>query len=567
METSIEWFSLITGILGGLVFFLYGMELMSNALKSGLGDYIRVLITKFNSSNFKMMFTGILVTVITQSTGATTVMLMSFVEANIMKFAETVPVILGACIGSSVTSQIIAFDIAGYAIVPVIVGFFMKTSKKDSLRDTGNAIFGFGLVFFGMQFLGRSVSVLKDIPAFTDAIASADNPMLGLLVGTIGTCIMQSTGMFAGILMVFAREGLIDISQAYPLVIGSTLGTCLLIVIASVGGTTQSKRTMMAHVLTKCAGAVIFMALMPLMVTFIEWVCETVNCSPERQIANIHLIFNIGEAFVLLPFCGVFVKIIEKWVKPTKITTKEKVKSSGYLKYIDLNVISVPQTAIESSISETAMLIKLCSRMFDKATIVFKDYNPDNIDDKRLNQKMLKRLSDKQQTFKYVEEEVSKYLFIVGRKDIQQSTSKQIYGIMSVLEQTERIVDAIMGGLVPLYDKLCRLDMTFSTEGVSEIKVFIWAINNHFRELFTAIEKHDAKQIASVAQAIDLTRHNTESLRMSHIKRLWNDDHHAVSATHEVHTQLIDTLASITSILSSITATLSKSIITDDSTK
>lgn len=566
METSIEWFSLITGILGGLVFFLYGMELMSNALKSGLGDYIRVLITKFNSSNFKMMFTGILVTVITQSTGATTVMLMSFVEANIMKFAETVPVILGACIGSSVTSQIIAFDIAGYAIVPVIVGFFMKTSKKDSLRDTGNAIFGFGLVFFGMQFLGRSVSVLKDIPAFTDAIASADNPMLGLLVGTIGTCIMQSTGMFAGILMVFAREGLIDISQAYPLVIGSTLGTCLLIVIASVGGTTQSKRTMMAHVLTKCAGAVIFMALMPLMVTFIEWVCETVNCSPERQIANIHLIFNIGEAFVLLPFCGVFVRIIEKWVTPIKITTKEKVKSSGYLKYIDLNVISVPQTAIESSISETAMLIKLCSRMFDKATIVFEDYNPDNIDAKRLNQKTLKRLSDKQLTFKYVEEEVSKYLFIVGRKDIQQSTSKQIYGIMSVLEQTERIVDAIMGGLVPLYDKLCRLDMTFSTEGVSEIKVFIWAINNHFRELFTAIEKHDAKQIASVAQAIELTRHNTESLRMSHIKRLWNDQE-SVAATHEVHTQLIDTLASITSILSSITATLSKSIITDDSTK
>ena len=566
MGTSIEWFSLITGILGGLVFFLYGMELMSNALKSGLGDYIRVLITKFNSSNFKMMFTGILVTVITQSTGATTVMLMSFVEANIMKFAETVPVILGACIGSSVTSQIIAFDVAGYAIVPVIAGFFMKSSKKDGLRDTGNAIFGFGLVFFGMQFLGKSVSILKDIPEFTNAIASADNPLLGLLVGTIGTCIMQSTGMFAGILMVFAKEGLIDISQAYPLVIGSTLGTCLLIVIASVGGTTQSKRTMMAHVLTKCAGAAIFMLLMPLMVTFIEWVCNAVGCSPERRIANIHLIFNIGEAFVLLPFCNVFVKLIEKWVTPTKNTSKDKVKTSGYLKYIDLNVISVPQTAIESSISETAMLIKLCSRIFDKATIVFEDYNPDNIDAKRLNQKTLKRLVDKQQTFKYVQEEVSKYLFIVGRKDIQQSTSKQIYGIMSVLEQLERIVENIMGGLVPLYDKLCRLDMTFSTEGVSEIRVFIWALNKHFRELFTAIEKHDAKQIASVAQAIELTRHNTESLRMSHIKRLWNDQE-SVAATHEVHTQLIDTLASITTILSSITATLAKSIITDDSAK
>lgn len=567
MATSIEWFPLITGILGGLVFFLYGMELMSNALKSGLGDYIRVLITKFNSSNFKMMFTGILVTVITQSTGATTVMLMSFVEANIMKFAETVPVILGACIGSSVTSQIIAFDVAGYAILPVIIGFFMKAAKKDSMRDIGNALFGFGLVFFGMQFLGRSVSILKDIPEFTNAIASADNPLLGLLVGTLGTCIMQSTGMFAGILMVFAKEGLIDISQAYPLVIGSTLGTCLLIVIASVGGTTQSKRTMMAHVLTKCAGAVIFMALMPLMVKLIGWVCETVNCSPERQIANIHLIFNVGEAFALLPFCSLFVKIIEKWVKPAKSPSKEKVKTSGYLKYIDFNVISVPQMAIESSISETAMLIKLCARMFDKATIVFENYNPEDLDAKRLNQKTLKRLSDKQQTFKYVQEEVRKYLFIVGRKDIQQSTTKQIFGIMSVLEQTERIVETIMQNFAPLYDKLCKLDATFSTEGVSEIKVFVWAINNHFRELYTAVEKHDAKKIASVSQAIELTRHNTESLRMSHIKRLWNNDQTAVAATHEVHTQLIDNLAGITSILSSITATLGKSIITSDSAK
>lgn len=567
METSIEWFSLITGILGGLVFFLYGMGLLSNALKSGLGDYIRVLITKFNSSNFKMMFTGILVTVITQSTGATTVMLMSFVEANIMKFAETVPVILGACIGSSVTSQIIAFDIAGYAIVPVIVGFFIKSSKKDSLRDAGNALFGFGLVFFGMQLLGKSVSILKDIPEFTNVIASADNPILGLLVGTIGTCIMQSTGMFAGILMVFAKEGLIDIEQAYPLVIGSTLGTCLLIVIASVGGTTQSKRTMMAHVLTKCAGAIIFMALMPLMVKFIELVCEAAHCSPERQIANIHLIFNVGEAFVLLPFCGVFVKVIERWVKPAKVTTKEKVKTSGYLKYIDLNVISVPQTAIESSIAETAMLIKLCSRMFDKATIVFENYTPDDLDAKRLNQKTLKRLADKQQTFKYVQEEVSKFLYSVGRKEIQKSTSKQIYGIMSVLEQTERIVEAIMHNLVPLYDKLCRIDTTFSTEGTSEIKVFVWAINNHFRELFTAIEKHDAQKITSVAQAIDLTRHNTESLRMSHIKRLWNDEQQeSVAATHEVHTQLIDILAGITAILASITATFGKSIINDDNT-
>ncbi|MBQ1696256.1 MAG: Na/Pi cotransporter family protein [Bacteroidales bacterium] len=559
MASNIDWFSLTTGILGGLVFFLYGMEIMSNALKSGLGDYIRILITKFNSSNFKMMFTGILVTVITQSTGATTVMLMSFVEANIMKFSETVPVILGACIGSSATSQIIAFDIAGYAIVPVIVGFFMKASKKDSLRDAGSAIFGFGLVFFGMQFLGRSVSVLKDIPEFTNAIASADNPMLGLLVGTIGTCIMQSTGMFAGILMVFAREGLIDTSQAYPLVIGSTLGTCLLIVIASVGSTTQSKRTMMAHVLTKCAGALIFMLLMKPMVNAIEWFSTTLDCSPERQIANIHLFFNVGEAFTLLPFCNLFVKVIEKWVKPTK----DKSKPAGHLKFIKFSVITVAQTVIESSIKETATLIKLSSRMFDKVTNAIDNYDPANLDDKRKFQKILKKLPDKEATFRYVEKEVRNYLIIEGRKEYAKPIIPQIYGILSILEQTERIVDIVQRDLVPLYDKLCRLECTFSTEGKSEIKVFIWEINKHFREIFTAIDARNDKELARIGESIESCKHNTEALRFSHIQRLWKNEQDVI-ATHEIHTSLIDSLSNINMTLSSIVATFGKASLLSD---
>lgn len=556
MATTIDWFALTTGILGGLVFFLYGMELLSSALKSGLGDYIRILITKFNSSNFKMMFTGILVTVITQSTGATTVMLMSFVEASIMRFAETVPVILGACIGSSVTSQIIAFDIAGYAIVPVIVGFFMKASKKDGFRDTGGAIFGFGLVFFGMQLLGRSVSVLKDIPEFTEAIASAHNPLLGLLVGTIGTCIMQSTGMFAGILMVFAKEGLFNTYQAYPLVIGSTLGTCLLIVIASIGGTTQSKRTMMAHVLTKCVGAVIFMLLIKPMVDAIEWFSATVDCSPERQIANIHLFFNVGEAFTLLPFCNVFVKVIERWIKPSK-DKSSKGKTAGHLKFIDLNVITVPPTVIESSINETATLIKLSSRMFDKATNAIENFDPENIDDKRENLKLFKKLPDKAEAFKYVEEEVRNYLLQVGKKGYAQSITQQIYGIFSILEQTERIVDIVQRDLMPLYNKLCRLDLTFSDEGKSEIKVYVWEINKFFREIFTAVDKRDAKTLAAIGESIELTKRNSEVLRMSHIKRLWTNDQNVI-ATHEVHTVLIECLSNITTTLASIVATFGK---------
>ncbi len=563
METSIDWFSLISGIAGGLVFFLYGMDVMSNALKSGLGDNIRRLITKLNANNFTLMFTGIIVTVITQSTGATTVMLMSFVEAGIMKFAETVAVILGACIGSSVISQIIAFDIAGYAILPVIIGFLMKSaSKNDTIRDTGNAIFGFGLVFFGMQYLGRSVSVLKDIPEFTNAIASAGNPLLGLLVGTIATCIMQSTGMFAGILMVFAKEGLIDIYQAYPLVIGSTLGTCLLIVIASAGASTQSKRTMMAHVLTKATGAVIFMAIMPLSVKFLEWATSAIGASPERTIANIHLFFNVGEAFTLLPFCGLFVKVIEKWIKQSPTKPKlQKGASTGHLKFININFIAVPQTAIEASIAETRTLIKLSSRMFDKAMSVFDDYNPDDIDKKRNNQKMLKKLQDKEDKFMFLEDEVREYLFAVRRMDVKETATQQTFGLLSVLENAKRIVELIKRRLIPLYDKLCLLEITFSIEGKSEIQVFTFRVATHFNDIDNALANQDAEKLLAICDDIEITKKNVENLRISHLKRFINDDKNHVAVTHEVHTELINALSDISMILSLIVSTFTKSII------
>ncbi len=550
-----DWFSLITGILGGLVFFLYGMDQMSNGLKSGLGDNIRTILTKLNTNRFSLMFTGVLVTVITQSTGATTVMLMSFVETHIMQFAETVPVILGANIGSSVTSQIIAFDIAGYAIVPVIIGFFMKSSSRDTIRDGGNAIFGFGLVFFGMQFLGKAVSVLKDVPEFTNVIASASNPLLGLVVGTLATCIMQSTGMFAGILMVFAKEGMIGVEQAYPMVIGSCLGTCLLIILASVGTSTQSKRTMAAHVLTKILGALIFLCLTPLALPFLRWLSEAMGSSPEREIANIHLFFNVGMAFTLIPFSNLLVKWIERLV-PEKVVPE----SVPHLRYIDNSVINMPQSAMELSVSETATIIKLTSRMFDNAMAPFMDYDPANTEQNRANQKMLANVDIKENKLDYIEQQVHQYLLAVGRKDISQNITCQIFALLSVLEQTGRIGEVVRRNIVPLYDRLQVLKITFSVEGMSEIKLYAWEVKNHFLHIIEAIENRDASKMMDIHEEILLTMRNSDKLRISHIKRLLSDDPN-VRMTHEVHTDLIDHLADIASILCSIANSFGKQII------
>ena len=263
-SSSISWFPLVAGTLGGLAFFLYGVDLMSNGMKSSLGENIRVILTKLSKNRFSGLFTGILVTCITQSTGATAVMLISFVESGLMQFSQTVAVVLGANIGSTITSQVIAFDIAGYAIVPVAVGYLMKMiGINDKFRDAGTAILGFGLVFYGMKILGESLQPLKDLSQFGHIIASARNPFIGVLVGTLATCIMQSSPMFTGILMVFAKQGLVGIEDSFYLIIGSCIGTSLLIILAATGTSTQAKRTAAGHVFVKVAGALFFVWLAP----------------------------------------------------------------------------------------------------------------------------------------------------------------------------------------------------------------------------------------------------------------------------------------------------------------
>lgn len=558
-KPQIDWFSMITGILGGLVFFLYGMDLMSSGLKSGLGDNIRKILTKLNKNRFSSMLTGIIVTFITQSTGATTVMLLSFVETNIMQFADTVPVIIGANIGSTLTTQIIAFDIAGYAIIPVIIGFFMKQFRgSDKFRDSGNAIFGFGLVFFGMQFLGKSVSILKDIPEFTNMIASASNPMVGLLVGMLATCIMQSTGMFTGILMVFAKEGLMGIDQAYPLIVGSSVGTCLLIVIASVGTSTNCKRTMVAHVFTKVVGALVFICLTPPMVEFMQWFTDTLQISPERQIANVHTFFNTAVTIFLIIFSNTIVKIIVKMV-PEKVDPE----SVPHLRYIDFNVITMPQSAMELSISETATIIKLTSRMFDNTITPFVDYIPENQEIKKNNLKLIADVEHKQAKLAYIEEEIRKYLFQLGRSNTGDATTRRIFALLSVLEQVERIVEILKRNLIPLYSKLSNLNITFSDKGMSEIKYYYAELANNFKDLIFAIENRDSEFIETVYSETEDTKDQSEKLRISHLKRLWSDNVN-VRITHEIHTELIDELASIASILSSIAYSFKKTIISEN---
>ena len=562
MDTSVEinWFSVILGTLGGLVFFLLGMELMSNSLKSSLGSNIHTILTKLNKNRFASLVTGILLTVITQSTGATTIMMLSFVETNLMQFFQTVPVILGANVGSTFTSQLIAFDITAYAIIPVIVGYLLKTAGfNDKLRDAGSAILGFGLVFYGMKLLSISVSDLKSLPQFLEMVSSASNPFIGVLVGTLATAIMQSSCMFTGILMVFAKEGVMGLEEAFPLIIGSGIGTSLLVVLAAMGSSRACKRTMIAHLFVKVGGAVVFVPLIPLMVMFLEWLGEAWGISPERQIANVHTLYMFGSAFAFLPFTKSIAHLIEKML-PDKSLPEDSIP---HLRYIDINVVVMPQSAIELTISETATLIKLTGRMFDKSIQPLLDFNPDNPESKRTIQKTIEDLDIKENKLDYIEEQIRNYLFAVGRRKIPNIITTQIFSMISILEQTERMGDVIHRGIKPLYNKLLALGKSFSKEGHEEIEHYYNLISKHFKDLIDALIARDTQKIALVAADTKHTADLAESLRLSHIRRLW-DENPNVGITHEIHMQLIDDLADLATLLYNISSAFSKNILPED---
>ncbi|MBP5368218.1 MAG: Na/Pi cotransporter family protein [Bacteroidales bacterium] len=557
---DINWFSVVTGTLGGLVFFLLGMELMSNGLKSSLGNNIRTILTKLNKNRFASMATGILLTLITQSTGATTIMMLSFVETNLIQFFQTVPVILGANIGSTFTSQLIAFDITAYAIIPVIAGFILKTvGVNDKLRDAGSAILGFGLVFYGMKLLSISVSDLKELPQFLEMVSSASNPLIGVLVGTLATAIMQSSCMFTGILMVFAKEGVMGLEEAFPLIIGSGIGTSLLVVLASMGSSRACKRTMIAHLFVKIVPAFIFVPLIPLLVMFLEWLGDIWNITPERQIANVHTVYMFASAFVILPFTLSVAKLIEK-ILPDRTIPEDNIP---HLRYIDINVVVMPQSAIELSISETATLIKLTGRMFDKSLKPLLDFNPNDPESKRMIELTIADLDIKENKLDFIEEQVRNYLFAVGKRKATNIITSQIFSLISILEQTERMGDVIHRGIKPLYNKLITLGKSFSQEGHEEIEHYYNEISKHFKDIIAALASRDTQKIAVVAAETKQTADRAESLRLSHIKRLW-DENPNVELTHEIHMQLIDDLADLATLLYNISSIFSKHILPED---
>ena len=310
---------LLLGLLGGLALFLYGMQMMSNNLEAAAGNKMKQILEKLTTNRFMGILVGAGITALIQSSSATTVMTVGFVNSGLMSLNQAVWIIMGANIGTTITGQLIALDVGALAPLIAFIGVVLVVFVKNKkLQHVGGIVAGVGVIFIGMGMMSDAMLPLRDEPEFIQLMTSFKNPLLGVMAGALFTAVIQSSAASIGILQALAVSGVIGLHSAVFVLFGQNIGTCITAVLASVGTNRNAKRTTAIHLMFNVVGTVIFVVLC--MVTpFVDWMIATNLANPAAQIANVHTIFNIATTVILFPFGPMLVNIAKKILPDTQV--------------------------------------------------------------------------------------------------------------------------------------------------------------------------------------------------------------------------------------------------------
>ncbi len=457
---------LISGLIAGLGLFLMGIKMMSDSLTKSTGSQIRDLLARLTHNPYVSFLIGIIITMVFQSSSATTVMLVSFVNSRLMKFPNTVAIIFGAAVGATVTIQLIAFRITDYALTIIAVGFIMYVaSRRQGIKNISITILGFGILFLGMNFMSESMEPLKSAPSFTRILVSMESPLPGILVGALFTALIQSSSAFMGILIILGGQGLLTLSAAVPLLIGANIGTAITAIIASAGGSRESKQVALAHTLFKVTGAFIIIWFIPSFVSFIEKLTpgdaleagNTLNSALPRQIANAHTVFNTIIALVFLPFSRPYA-----WIICKLLPLREDKHATLSTWYIDDALMHTPSLALREARQEVLRMMEIAQRMTEEIMVPFMERNA----------QILEKIREREKELNFLRDAINGYLVKVIRQDVTSDQVKEAYQMMYAVDEFEQIGDILSVTLLDKAEKWCKSGYNFSAEGKSELQDF-----------------------------------------------------------------------------------------------
>ena len=546
---EISWFLMITSLFGGLGMFLYGMEMMSDGMKIAAGNRMRSVLEKLTSNRFLAVGVGAFVTMVIQSSSATTVMLVSFVNSGLLSFVQGLGVILGSNIGSTITAQIVAFKVTDYALALIAVGAIMALfSKKDATKNIGFVILGFGLLFYGMKVMSDTMKPLRSNPTFNSILTSFENPFMGILAGAAFTALIQSSSATTGIVITLASGGSITLEAGIPLIFGANVGTCVTALLAGLNASREAKRVAIAHVTFNLLGVGLFCFWIP---TFAEFISQTSDNIP-RQIANAHTIFNILATVVFIPFTPLVAKLILQYFPDEEI---DRDISKPAVMHLDENTLETPAIAITNAQAEIRGVIGLLERVVGSVAMPFLS-NESLSDVENEEEDFEKGLQNRIEKITFLNNEISSYLIKINNQDLTDIQSKEVFTLVSVVNNVNSIKNSV--GL-RLHDLMIKKEMEedgLSDSLLNEIESFHKKMVKQIKRLGKFFEKYDQTKIDKIVSKGKKYKDLEEKYRIEHIKR--SDVESDETKSSVIYQELMDMFKEISIFIDLIAERLSE---------
>ncbi len=513
----------ILSLIGGLALFLYGMNVMGDGLTKVSGGKLEKILEKLTSNPIKAVLLGAGVTAVIQSSSATTVMVVGFVNSGIMKLSQAVGIIMGANIGTTITSWILSLSgiesssffvqmlkPTSFSPILAIIGLLlMMSSKNDKHKDVGNILLGFAVLMFGMNAMSSAVEPLKDVPQFTHILTMFSNPILGMLAGLILTAIIQSSSASVGILQALCSTGAVSFGCAIPIIMGQNIGTCVTAIISSIGASKNAKRTALVHLYFNIIGTALFMIVFYSINAFVHFDFLGDAATPAG-IAVVHSIFNVAATLVLLPFAKVLEKLAYMSIKEDHTERKHGVQESEEeLKKLDVRFLEQPGLAISHCMEATAYMAHMSEAALNDALGLMDQYD----EEKAANVETLENRID------HFEDKIGSYVIQITNRNMLENDSAKMSIILHSINDLERISDHAVN-LKNSAQEMKDKGLKMSFEGSTEIMYLRKAVTDLVNLTVQALSNNDkelAKEIEPLEEVIDDL---SDELKRRHVIRL-----------------------------------------------
>lgn len=536
------WTEIVLCVLGGMGLLLYGMYTMSEGLQKFAGNKLRDVLSTLTQNRLIGLLVGIIVTIIFQSSTATTVILVGLTSASIISLRQTLAVILGSDIGTTVTAQLIALKVTEISLPIVGIGatiiFFCK---KDRVKLFGQILMGFGLLFLGLKIMSDCMTPLRDDPYFTNLLMQmSDRPLLALIIAAFFTFLVHSSAAAIGIIMVLAMQGLVPLHSAIYLLLGANIGTSFTAILSSLGSGREAQRVATAHLLFKLAGVLLFLPFVSPFVQLLQWMTPNYGF----QVANAHTIFNITIALLFLPFTSYFARALEIIV-PDKASDEKQIAP----RYLDESLLATPSIAIGMSQKEIIRITDRITEMVMRCDQMFKNYNSE----------LVAEVLKKEDEVDILSEATNRYLTRLMRQPITKDEFNQCMGLVHIVKDYEHIGDVIEKNIVYLAESKYANNVDFTEDGYKEITAMVHKTIEMLHVVNTAIVTGSCN-LANKAKELHEELVDMEfRIRMSHFARMQMGD--AVSEnTSSIFLDIINSYKLIAEHLNNVTLALTDEV-------